>query len=185
MLVALTPSWYFGIRQQDAAEYLELLLSRDFESVWSARVDEGGVRDCDFGVVISLTLSAQHATVQDMIQAWHSQHYVHALCSEPDFLCCQLGRYPHQIKNSTKIEMPVTIDVPVFSASNTLEVHAVKYRLISCVIHLGRSPTAGHYRALLQAGSQWFYTNDHVRASRMPLTDEHKRGSYILIFLKA
>ena len=185
MLVALTPSWYFGIRQQDAAEYLELLLSRDFESVWSARVDEGGVRDCDFGVVISLTLSAQHATVQDMIQAWHSQHYVHALCSEPDFLCCQLGRYPHQIKNSTKIEMPVTIDVPVFSASNTLEVHTVKYRLISCVIHLGRSPTAGHYRALLQAGSQWFYTNDHVRASRMPLTDEHKRGSYILIFLKA
>ena len=185
MLMALTPGWYFGIRQQDASEYLELLLRRDFLSVWSARVFEGSVRDCDGGVIISLTLPGQPTTVQDMIQAWHSQHYLHALCSEPDFLCIQLGRYPHQIKNSTKIEMPLTIDVPAFSASNTLEVHAVQYRLISSVIHLGRSPTAGHYRALLRAGSHWFYANDHVSASRVPLTDEHKRGSYILMFLKA
>ena len=43
-LTALTPAWYFGVRQQDVFEYLEGLLRLDFSVLWSARVLEEGAR---------------------------------------------------------------------------------------------------------------------------------------------
>ena len=53
------------------------------------------------------------------------------------------------------------------------------------VVHLGRSPTCGHYRAALRVGGAWYYTNDSVQAVRTPIQAEHKQGVYVLFLLRS
>ena len=184
-LTALLPGWFFGIRQQDASEFLEALLRLDFSHFWSARVWDEGFRICDIGIVIGLDLIDTQADLQTMLSKWHAQHYVHALDQATEPICLQLGRYPHLIKNSRRVCIPSSVSVPVFVDARSIEVTWISYRIVSAIIHLGRTPTSGHYRALLQVGHGWFYTNDHVAAKQCAILPEHERGCYVLILVKA
>ena len=151
-LTMLTPGWYFGIRQQDASEYLEALLSLDFSVLWESRVFEEGVRICDSGIAISLDLSDRSAGLQDMLNAWSAQHFVHALHMASDLVCIQLGRYPHQIKNSRLVDLPDRVLLPVFSGDGDIELFWVAYQLQAVIVHLGRTPV--HIRTLSRTSSR-------------------------------
>ena len=184
-LTALLPEWYFGIRQQDASEFLEALLRLDFSCIWSARVWDEGLRFCDSGMVIGLSLADPPDDLQGMLYTWHNQQFKHALDGARELICLQFGRYPHLIKNSRRVCIPSSVAVPVFVDALSYNVTWVNYRIESAVIHLGRRPTSGHYRALLQVGRSWYYTNDHVAAKRCTVLPEHERGCYLLLLIKA
>ena len=42
---ALMPGWFFGIRQQDAAEYVALLLRHLTQEAWQSQLQREGVHD--------------------------------------------------------------------------------------------------------------------------------------------
>ena len=184
-LTALTPGWYFGIRQQDAAEYLALLLELITPEVWQSRLMQAGIALRDEGMIITLDLSSSQTCLQQLIREWHAQHYTHALCSVQPVLCLQLGRYPGHRKLPYPINLPNTVDLPSFTSADSLSVRWVSYSLASVIVHLGRSPSSGHYRTLLKADGCWHYTNDHARSQRTVLQQEHLRGSYILLLTPA
>ena len=181
------PGWYYGIRQQDAAEFLTILLRLVSPLIWQSRLRQAGdlVQTRDSGLIITLDLSSQQSSLQQLIFDWHGQHSTHALSAEPSLLCIQLGRYPGHQKIARPINLPNTLELPAFIAADTVAVQWLRYSVTSVVIHLGRSPLACHYRALLQSDGAWFYTNDHVRACRTTLQAEHLRGSYVLLLTRA
>ena len=109
---------------------------------------------------------------------------MHALHSESSLACIQLGRYPHQIKIARPIELPTRLQLPIFVSEADLAVSWVEFEVLSVLVHLGRSPFSGHYRALLRSGDRWVYCNDHVQAAPTLITLEHKRGCYGLLLLK-
>ncbi|CAE7258436.1 Pol [Symbiodinium sp. CCMP2592] len=136
-LVALTPTWFFGIRQQDAAEYLTLLLQFLMHEAWQSRLQHEGVQVRDRGLLITLDLSRSGSNLQQSIQDWHVQHFTHALSASPPVLCIQLGRYPGYRKLAHPINIPQALDIPSFVSADSLSVTWVRYSVTSIIVHLG------------------------------------------------
>ena len=103
----------------------------------------------DNGSLVSVSIPEQAHTVQDCIDAWHAQPYVHALTAKPHFLVIVLARYSDldRGKNTQRIAChpDATISMPVFGASLATVWH--RCAMIGGVNHFGPSPQAGHYRA--------------------------------------
>ena len=111
--VVLT-NWQQTHMQQDCAEVLRHILDRcrfpALTCAWEARVlseAQHGQRITaqDRGTVVSLTIPDDAMTVQDCIDTWHQQHYVHALTTKPPLLAVMLARYsdPDRGKNCQRI----------------------------------------------------------------------------------
>ena len=84
----------------------------------------------DRGTVISLVIPSNAATVQDCIDVWHNQPYVHAMTSRPLLLVLAVARYSDldKGKNCRRIAChpQATISVPMFS--QVLDVSWHRYR---------------------------------------------------------
>ena len=150
--------WQNIYMQQDCIEVLKYLLDRcrfpALSCTWEARfLDEAPsgrqFTTQDRGAVISLVIPSDATAVQDCINMWHHQPYVHAMTTKPPLLALILARYsdPDRGKNCQRIAChpQVTISVPVFRHS--IEVSWHRYMLVGGVKHIGRSPQSGHYRA--------------------------------------
>ena len=183
----LTPAWTFDTEQQDAAEYLHALFSRAtrLQAIWDARVRTSeGIRLSTQGsqpVAIPLSNGGGRDSLQTLVETWHQTQDITALAFYAPLVCLQIGRYVEVGKQMNPVDLPDNVVLPVFDELS--HVQWLRYRLISAVIHLGRSTRAGHYRAMLKVGSSWVLTDDHKEADSLTLHDGHLRNVYVYIIM--
>ncbi|CAE7208391.1 unnamed protein product [Symbiodinium sp. CCMP2456] len=161
----LTPSWEFTPEQQDTAEILHLMFANmpDLQVIWDTRkVTEEGIRLCTQGampVAIPMPTAGDAVMLQDAIQAWSSMdEAVTALTVHADMICIQLGRYQPHGKRLNIVDLPEQVTLPVFQEDSSVQWQP--YYVSGVIIHLGRTPTTGHYRALLRVRASWWLTDD-------------------------
>ena len=150
--------WRQPLRQHDVSEFASFILQQAgpqiLQITWQARDVAGGVREVgELTQPIGLNIGGDHRDFQACINAWHRQDHTHALQAAAPLVCFQLGRFKRgrRITKIRKCLRPSHVCVPVFR-DGTADVEHVRYRLVSMVIHLGTSPNAGHYRAILMPG---------------------------------
>ena len=152
---AFLQDWRQPQRQHDISEFASFVLQKagppSLQRSWQSREADGGIREIgELTQPIGLRISGDLVDFQACVDAWHHQEYVHALHTAAPLVCVQLGRFQHgrRITKIRKCLRPSHVHFPVFRDA-TAEVMRVPYRLISMVMHMGSSPNAGHYRAIL------------------------------------
>ena len=150
----LLRGWRQPARQHDAAEFvhhvLHTLRPSCMEATWQQR---RGDEVRDVGTTMSPMLLPIQGCVQlqHCVRQWARHDGVHALHSAPPLVCLQLnrfsGQHPNIRKNLDEILLG-DVQIPVF-VGHSARVRHVLYRPAASVVHIGDSPHAGHYRALL------------------------------------
>ena len=194
----LMQGWSHGGRQHDICEFFSHLACRmqftPFQGTWNARFLEAG-RTCvhDSGDCINmLTLevpTSGHWQLQDLVDGWWGQAFVHALESTPQWLAIRLNRFNQDgssgeiRKMRTRMVWASELRVPTF-ADSTLEVVRARYVVQAFAVHLGNSISAGHYRALLHNAQNGalHYCDDQVKPVLLGSFD-HVAGDVYCIFL--
>ena len=180
LLRRLMPVWEFNDRQQDAVEFLMILLQSDPESrsLWCSREDElGFIRTLDHGIIISLTLPDSETQLQELVDAWHEQRSIHALTEEHSVVLLQLGRYRDGRKVTSRVFFGDDVALPCFNEG--LRCVWVIYRPVAAIVHLGSRASEGHYRAVLRSGEPWVFTDDNS-AVPCDIGELHNRNVYML-----
>ncbi|CAE7608009.1 unnamed protein product [Symbiodinium sp. CCMP2592] len=174
--------------QHDAAEFLKSFQvganMNALSGVWQARTTEGEVRY--LGDTSPLPLSVPlvaGATVQELVNSWTAQAQVHALWHPPECIALQLSRYGPHGKLHTLLRLDdEVVQIPSFVASDT-RVCNVAYKLQAVAVHLGNTPTEGHYRAaLLDEGNKLWYADDGKPATlaNAKIRHEIQANCYVL-----
>ena len=154
-------TWRRPQDQHDVGEFASHALSRLRPLVmhghWVSRVEDPVLRNTDTGVLhmplaISIPLGATN--LQDCVDAWQSQSHVHALLDVPPLLLLQLGRFRHRshrhvTKLRVEIDIEGTLAIPVFD--HGLVTRTAQYRVVGGVLHIGGTPSSGHYRSFLSS----------------------------------
>ena len=150
----LLRGWRQPARQHDASEFVQHILHAlrptCMEATWQQR---RGDEVRDIGTTMSPILLPVQGCVQlqHCVRQWARHDGVHALHSAPPLVCLQLnrfsGQHPQIRKNRDEILLG-NVQIPVFVGHST-RVRHVLYKPVASVIHIGESPHAGHYRALL------------------------------------
>ena len=159
---SLLTAWRSNLQQQqDAAEFLHFLLEHAkpaaYEGEWQGRYT---VRNLTFfsdrgHCYQPIALEIHQDGLQASIQAWHQQHYTHALRQAPRLLYLMIKRYTRHLTGPRKIttfmdyQVGATLWFPVFSSARGLEVTWQGYTILGMVVHTGNSVRSGHYQALL------------------------------------
>ena len=186
--------------QHDAAEFLlhVLGLAADFPvfSPWRTLSGEGMLPAGDHGCnIISLdlvnTAGAHLHSLQDCITAWHElQLHQHVLC-DAGFVVFQLKRFSRnafirkdtsEIVLSSRVLMPCVCTPPERPWEQ--QVQWLEFELISCVMHVGASPQAGHYQAVLYDTSGEGYLTDDGRPARIAVAADSISKRCYLLFLR-
>ena len=186
----LTPQWMFSAEQKDTAEYLQAIFAAvdTLQVTWDTRSSTtDGVRLRVSGTQPLLVPIADDTPMrvglQELINAWHSADGDTTGLTHPaDLVCVQVGRYHPGGKRLHSIAMPEEIRLPCFSA--TSETQWWRYQVCSAIIHLGRSPLYGHYRALLRCASAWHLADDSKDAVPVTLHAGHLRNIYVIMLRK-
>ena len=182
-VLAISGWWRYNSEQQDASEYVGVLLSStaSFATVWCSRLEIGGlVETTDHGQALLLEMPTRGTELQSLIDEWQHQAHVHALSSQQEIVPVQIGRCCGGRKNQARLLFSDDISLPIFSQGVRC-VHTF-YRPVAAVIHIGRDCRSGHYRSLLRSGDEWFYTDDGRQAERCVLEREHQ-GNVCYIWL--
>ena len=156
--------WRNPHKQHDVAEFLTHALSRlpsamiRLATPWQVRTRGTFWRVQDQGPSVPLVIQPSELagteslgmqTVQGMIEAWHNQKDVHALEFWPSAIVLQAGRFDFNagcnraIKRRYTIEPCTEVLVPGFQHGRGIQWK--RYQLCSIIIHLGDSPSSGHY----------------------------------------
>ena len=180
----LATGWDTGPGQQDAAEFSSHVLSRiEGQGLWQSRIEEvEGIRVTDTGAFVLLPMPTSPSTLQDLIEAWTFQHHVYGLTGEWPRVPVVLGRYTGRSKNQARVLFDGDVMLPIFGEGRVLR--QARYQVAAALVHLGATPTSGHYRALLRVGEFWHYTDDNVSGTCTALTGEHACSVYLLWLLK-
>ena len=146
--------------QQDAGELLAFLLGKalppDIDVAWQARLQvDGATRVMDVGGPHSpLAIEVSSPTLQGCIQAWHAQHYLHAVLRASVHVPIVLQRYagsrcgPRKQTQPLNIQAGMTVCLPVF-AGIELQAQWAEYQGSVVIEHVGPSLSSGHYRTFL------------------------------------
>ena len=184
----LAPNWVFSAEQKDAAELLHEMFShmRDLQVIWDTRAATvEGVRLRTQGTLpipVPMPYTRDSVSLQEILTAWScAGDEATALVASAELVCVQLGRYHPQGKSFGIVDMPETLQLPVFQDDSSIQ--WINYTITGAIIHLGRSPTTGHYRALLKVRHSWWLTDDNREAEGINLHDGHHRNVY-LIFMR-
>ena len=153
----LLRGWRRPTQQHDAAEFMSHIVDPGSNATagrWQARCLERGrspVREESSSAPHIGINIATHHDLQSAVNAWHQQHYTHALSTPPKLLCLQLGRFRHEGRRTVKVRqrcsVPHRLQVPAFTGE-LLECHDLTYALCSGIAHIGDTATSGHYRAM-------------------------------------
>ena len=159
---SLLTAWRSNLQQQqDAAEFLHFLMEHAkpaaYEGEWQGRYT---IRNLTFvsdrgHCFQPIALEIHRDGLQASIQAWHQQHYTHALRQAPQLLYLMIKRYTQHFtgpsKNTTFMDYQVgaTLWFPVFSSARGLEVIWRGYSILGMIVHTGNSVRSGHYQAFL------------------------------------
>ncbi|CAE7413734.1 unnamed protein product, partial [Symbiodinium microadriaticum] len=184
----LAPNWVFSTEQKDAAELLHEMFSRmrDLQVIWDTRAATvEGVRLRTQGTLpipVPMPYTRDSVSLQEILTAWScAGDEATALVASAELVCVQLGRYHPQGKSFGIVDMPEALQLPVFQDDSSIQ--WINYTITGAIIHLGRSPTTGHYRALLKVRHSWWLTDDNREAEGINLHDGHHRNVY-LIFMR-
>ena len=153
----LLRGWRRPTQQHDAAEFMSHIVDPRATATagrWQARCLERGrspvCEESSSAPHIGINIAAHH-DLQSALNAWHQQHYTHALSTPPKLLCLQLGRFRHEGRRTVKVRqrcsVPHRLQVPAFDGE-LLECTDLTYALCSGIAHIGDTATSGHYRAM-------------------------------------
>ena len=198
----LLQGWSHGGQQHDICEFFSHLMCRmqtsPFQGTWSARYVEAGRTcmhdsgECSGSHLLTLDVPTDGQwSLQDQVNAWMGQAFTHALRLAPQWLAIRLNRFHRPTasgeicKVRTALNWCTAVQFPVF-IDNTLEVYRTTYAVRAFAVHLGASPTSGHYRALLydDISGALHYCDDHVKS--VLLHDFHTVSSdiYVVVLSK-
>ena len=124
---------------------------------WQSRREDPALRVLDTGplhIPITMVIPDGSHTLQDCIEAWKLQHSIHALCSAPDMLVLQLGRFRQNAQRRFRkyrcvVMLPTHVQMPCFVDASERDTYSVSYKVMAGVYHLGTTMSSGHYRAFL------------------------------------
>ena len=157
----LIRDWHNPHLQHDVCEFACYALARlrpaMLQGEWLARCMDPELRDTDHGSLFSpipMRIPPNAQAVQDCIHLWNDQDQasVHALTHSTNAVIIQLARFTRRSggryrKYTGSIPEMQNILMPVFT--DELQTQWVPFTLCAGIIHIGRSPFSGHYRAFL------------------------------------
>ena len=128
------------------------------QGVWQSRLGVGGgqANVIDSGsllspIVMHLSGDGKAEDLQDCVDRWHQQAYLHGLCEAYPVVLVQLARYGYgalgAIKDRSGVSVPRKLFLPVFGRG--LNVFKATYTVCSIIVHHGTCTSAGHYTSLL------------------------------------
>ena len=177
----LTKSWPHPLRSQDVATFLAFLQPMIFTGnagQWQSRVLSPNLADIQHQVVQSghvwpITLpdvlsSATACTLQQLVDAWHSQAQVHGLSDLSHFVALRIPRFgPDGIQVLGQIIAFWKVCLPYFTDPSGALAH-IPYAAHSVITHEGDSILQGHYRAvLLEAGALKYVMEDGKKPAKL------------------
>ena len=74
------------------------------------------------------------------------------------------------------------VHLPQFEADG-IQVHPVRYKLVSFIVHLGHTPLSGHYRTAVHTAEGWRLGDDDKPTEPVSLSDPIPLNSAYLAFL--
>ena len=202
--------WLQPSRQHDAPEYI-MFLQRHLngpviQGSWEARMqhedvggevsDRGGV----WPLLLDQPLPVPHSsdepasTPQSLVDAWHTQASTHAISGEPpSVMAIQLNRFQNhqgQIRKSTvRVALSSSLSIPCFSheahdGQQGLHTRLARYQLQAVIMHIGATPTEGHYQAVLIREHRMYLSDDGrcstvLRASQATFAETN---AYVLLY---
>ena len=195
----LTRAWPHPLRSHDVATFLEYIQPMIFTGnagQWQSRAPptdpaqtQHQVVQC--GHVWPITLpavlhSATACTLQQLVDAWHSQAQVYGLSDLSRFVALQIPRFgPDGSRVLGQLSAPWKVHLPHFTdPSGTLD--HIPYVAHSIIIHEGEDIMQGHYRAvLLEAGALKYVTEDGKKPAKLTLKVSKQLGSQMyIVFLE-
>ena len=193
--------WSHGDRQHDICEFFSHLACRmqstPFQGTWNARFLEAGricvhdSGDCTNMLTLDVPTSG-HWQLQDLVNNWRGQAFVHALESTPQWLAIRLNRF-NQVglsgeirKVRTRMVWAAEIRVPTF-VDSTLDVVLTSNVVQAFAVHLGNSTSAGHYTALLHNAHSGalHYCDDQVKPVLLGSFDQIAGDVYCIFLSRA
>ena len=197
---ALQQGWRHAGRQRDVCEHIIFMLDKcqvtHFHGRWEARVMRlDGMCVTDSGTCAG-TISVDpplegHWMLQDAINRWRLQAYVHAISEMPNWLILRINRFRQDASDGvSKIRSPMRwaarIHMPVFNDS-ALSFSEVSFKLRACIVHIGDDAIRGHYRALFihdgdEVGLR--YCDDGCKAKTLRTFDEVAGDVYVLFLVR-
>ena len=181
----LTPHWVFDSVQKDTAEYLHAVFNTvsSLQITWDTRsFAADGTRLRSSGtqpLLVPIDDSHPQHTDLQALKWHHADSDVTGLTHPAELLCIQLGRYYPGGKRTNSITLTPEVRVPCFNESS--EPQWWTYRVCSAIIHLGRTPLAGHYRALLRDQLAWRLADDSRSTVSVNLHPGHLRNIYVVL----
>ena len=212
--IQATRTWPSPRRQHDIAEFLSYLRPKLNATLITGRWGTAGstaphraLEVVDDGCTWPLLLAArpasapddptpyQECSLQDLISCWHDQAEPRALLSPPQFCAIQVGRFDNTtegvcIKTDFQLSLESAVHIPAFHA-NLQDVSFVKYEVRACAVHLGSTPTSGHYRSVLMQSDgvlkRSLYTDDNATALKVKSSElvGIQRNAYIVFLQRA
>ena len=151
--------WAHPTRQHDIGEFAAFFLSglgsAAFCGRWEARLAHPFTVTDSGPLAGPILLHLGGASLQALIDAWHSQHTVHALASHCGALLLQLCRYttssesPQKDSSRIAIQPGEVVHMPVFDSERAASVRHEPFVVGAVAVHLGNRIDSGHYRAFL------------------------------------
>ena len=165
MWQSLLQQWRHPQNQHDIAEFTQYLMCKarpvSMQGSWHMTTATGEVRDVgDFHgpMVVHLPASGRGAVVplQEMVDGWANagEGMRRLIFEAPPLLCIQISRF-HGRKQIRKLMHQVDlgngrVHMPYRERPGIAETMC-HYRVIALSVHLGNTPSSGHYRAVLIA----------------------------------
>ena len=195
----LLRGWRHGGEQHDIREFFHHIVQTcqvtPFHGVWEARFEERGmlqVHDngsCTQMISIDVPANGDWA-LQDVINAWGHQTFIHGVTSAPHWLAVRLNRFVflesrlQKIRAAMSWDREACINIPVFQSGN-LQLSWKPYKVCALVIHLGEHVQSGHYRALLvdHASGTMHYCDDDKRAKVFRSFDAVSSDVYVVFLI--
>ena len=180
-------TWTFDRRQHDAAEFTAALLYGLGLSLaqWEARYpDHEGVQVLHTGgAPVSLRMRATSCGLQDLIDDWHRQVYMHAFVVQDGPVLLHLARNADASKNEALISLASKVWLPIFVEGILARWHS--YQVRALVEHHGDSVVSGHYRSVLKFASGWVHTDDGVAPTPVLWSKAREQHMYLIWLVPA
>ena len=152
-------TWRRQQAQHDVGEFamhmLRLLNPVCMRGEWQSRVQDPATRTLDTGGLnapVGLHIPVHATTVQECVNAWHSQPAIHGFEATATTVIFQLGRFSHTTggpvrKLAVRLAFGERVSLPLFA--DGLQTQWTSFDIVAGIYHLGARPTSGHYRAFL------------------------------------
>ena len=112
---------------------------------------------------------------------------MHALTDTPACITLQLNRMGNagDTRNHTPIKLDTHVEMPVFTAPDSIALTWQRYRLSAAIIHRGESFTSGHYQAVIFWNDQAWVHDDGQKLKKLRSLSEVETNCYLVCLAHA